>query len=428
MAPTMGIVTQSPGLMPLPGGWIREMDLSTMVLDNGAHIDDEPVLKPQVIPTAGVPSTQRAILTREVGRSLEMALETVPVREPGAGEVVLRILYSGICRSDATFSTGPLPGYPKHNHIAGHEGIGQIVKSRESDHIALSSRLYGVRYLAWSCGSCTYCVHDLPTSCPFQLNTPKQIPGTFQEYITVPSCVLVPLPETISESSTDLALYAAALCSGSTALKSLRVASLRPGDVIVVVGVMGAIGHLVGMIAKQVLGAKVIGVDLAAKVRRVVPAEQQDYIDILLAAPECDEGVVWEGFHATLAKACAQLRRDQGEGVSRAAEAVIVTSSSREGFQKLDEYVCDGGTIICVGVPKGLTMVSLPLHCLVERNLHLTGNLMGGHHETLEVMEYIRTGQITPRITTVGLTEVPEQMQSMIDCQTVGKVVIRMSK
>jgi propanol-preferring alcohol dehydrogenase len=69
-------------------------------------------------------------------------------------------------------------------------------------------------------------------------------------------------------------------------------------------------------------------------------------------------------------------------------------------------------------------MVSLPLHCLIERNLHLTGNLMGGHEETLEVMEYIRTGQITPRITQVSLEEVPKQMQAMVDCQTVGKIVV----
>jgi hypothetical protein len=46
-----------------------------------------------------VPSTQRAIVTREVGKALNMSLQTIPMREPVPGEVVLRTLYSGICCS-----------------------------------------------------------------------------------------------------------------------------------------------------------------------------------------------------------------------------------------------------------------------------------------------------------------------------------------
>lgn len=44
-------------------------------------------------------------------------------------------------------------------------------------------------------------------------------------------------------------------------------------------------------------------------------------------------------------------------------------------------------------------MLSLPIHSVVERDLQLAGYLMGGHREALEVMEYIRSGQIMPRIT-----------------------------
>lgn len=71
-------------------------------------------------------------------------------------------------------------------------------------------------------------------------------------------------------------------------------------------------------------------------------------------------------------------------------------------------------------------MISLPLSSVVERGLHLTGNLMGSHREALEVVEYIRTGQIKPRITRIALEDVPEQMQRMVDCQTVGKLVVCM--
>ncbi|OJJ30546.1 hypothetical protein ASPWEDRAFT_164811 [Aspergillus wentii DTO 134E9] len=368
-----------------------------------------------------IPSTQRAIVTPEMGNDLNMTIQTIPVQEPTPGEVVIRILYTGICRSDASFSVGPNPGYPRYNHIAGHEGIGHVVKAHDP---SLLGRLYGIRYLGSSCGFCTYCLRDLPTSCPFQLNTPKQIPGTFREYATVPISCLVPLPYGILCGSVEPALYATALCSGSTALKSLRAARLSPGDVVIVVGGAGAIGHLTGMIAKQVLRSSVIGVDLEEKVSGLITQDHQEYCDIFLGAPETHEGAAWNRFHSMLLRACSQLRGDHG--AVRAAEAVVVTSSSFSSFQRLDEYVCDGGSIVCAGVPKGLNMISLPLSSVVERGLHLTGNLMGSHREALEVVEYIRTGQIKPRITRIALEDVPEQMQRMVDCQTVGKLVVCM--
>ncbi|OJK00346.1 hypothetical protein ASPACDRAFT_118533 [Aspergillus aculeatus ATCC 16872] len=190
-------------------------------------------------------------------------------------------------------------------------------------------------------------------SCPFQLNVPIHITGTFQHFATVPISCLVPLPDNLLDgggSSIDPALYTSALCSGSTALVSLRASKVLPGYVVIVVGILGAIGHLTGMLAKQIQRARVIGVDLAAKTSAVTQ-EHQDYCDILLGAPESHEDEAWQGFHERLLQACAQLRRGHGEdvGIPRAAEAAIVTSSSVSSFQRLDEYVCDGGTIVCVG-------------------------------------------------------------------------------
>lgn len=53
---------------------------------------------------------------------------------------------------------------------------------------------------------------------------------------------------------------------------------------------------------------------------------------------------------------------------------------------------------------------------------------MGGRQEALEVMQYIKSGQCRPIITEVSLNEVPENMQRLIDCDTVGKVVVRVDQ
>ncbi|KAJ5374230.1 hypothetical protein N7517_006236 [Penicillium concentricum] len=366
-----------------------------------------------------LPFMQRAVITPEMGEELNMVLRKIIVRDPAPGEVVVRIYYTGICRSDACFSVGPGPGYPKHNHVSGHEGIGAVVKSHDP---SLIGHTVGIRYLGSTCGSCTYCLRGLPTSCPSQLNTPKQIAGTFQEYATVPASCVVRLPEAIWNGKIDPALCATALCSGSTALTSLRAAKVRPGDVVIVAGIGGAIGHMTGAIAKQVLRARVIGIDIKAKINKLLLKDHAQYSDFALSAPEAHDGDAWLNFHGALLRACEELRGSCG--LTRAAEAVIVSSSSFSAFWRLDDYVCDGGRIVCVGVPEGENVLAIPLRSVVERNLHLSGNLMGGHREALEVVEYILSGQIKPQITIAALEDIPAQMQSIVDCETIGKVVV----
>lgn len=238
-----------------------------------------------------------------------------------------------------------------------------------------------------------------------------------------------------------------ALCSGSTALRALKEVDVRAGQVVVVIGIAGAIGHLAGAIAKQIRGAKVIGTDLASKLDSL---DASHFADVLLNAPPqapagCDART---SFKARLLEACSKLRGDKT--MARVADVVLVAASTGAAFQNLEDYVCDGGKIICVGyvghdvspikngcsvteltyalgsVPSSAS-VSLPINALVERNLHLTGTLMGGHEEALEVMEYIVSGQVKPICTEVVLEDVPEQMQKQVDCETTGKVVVRVN-
>lgn len=46
-----------------------------------------------------VPSEQKAVVTPCMGKNLNLTVQTIGVDEPGPGEVLLRIHYTGICRS-----------------------------------------------------------------------------------------------------------------------------------------------------------------------------------------------------------------------------------------------------------------------------------------------------------------------------------------
>ncbi|KAJ4211628.1 hypothetical protein NW759_012229 [Fusarium solani] len=219
----------------------------------------------------------------------------------------------------------------------------------------------------------------------------------------------------------------AALCSGSAAFRALRDAHTRPGDVLLVIGIAGGIGHLLGQIAKNVLGLRVVGVDKQSKINSLTAEQAEAMAHVLVPAPEQDldgqEGS--SHFRAALLEACSNLRG--GIGISRGAETVIVAASEIEAFRHLQDYVCDGGHVICLGVPRGENTLTIPLPALVERSLWVSGTLMGGRHEALQVMELIKSGRVQPLVTEISLGDVPEYMNRLHNGAVVGKVVVRMS-
>lgn len=252
--------------------------------------------------------------------------------------------FLSVCK-DIYFSVGPEAGFPQHNHIAGHEGIGRVVKSHDP---AVLGRPVAIQYLASACHSCTYCLRGLQTSCPRQLNTTKDVSGTFQRFATLPVSCLLPL----SEDMVDYDSYikcCAALCSGSAAFRALQDAQTRPGDVLLVIGIAGGIGHLLRQIAKNVLGLRVVGVDKQPKIDSLTTEQIGTIAHILVPAPEQDlDGRGGsDHFRCALLEAYKSLRG--GIGVSRGAEAVVVAASEIGAFRHLQDYVCHGGHVICLG-------------------------------------------------------------------------------
>lgn len=78
-------------------------------------------------------------------------------------------------------------------------------------------------------------------------------------------------------------------------------------------------------------------------------------------------------------------------------------------------------------VPRGENTLTILLPALVERSLRVSGSLMGGRHEALQVMELIKSGQVEPLVTEISLGDVPEYMNRLHNGTIVGKVVVRVA-
>src|SRR5947207_4562855 len=80
----------------------------------------------------------------------------VSLREPGQDEVLVRVLYCGVCRTDLHVVEGELA--PRRSPvIPGHQVVGTVVKSgKEAKRLKAGARV-GIAWLHRTCQSCEYC-------------------------------------------------------------------------------------------------------------------------------------------------------------------------------------------------------------------------------------------------------------------------------
>ena len=100
----------------------------------------------------------KAAVTREKGK---LAIETVELAEPKAGEVLVKMVASGICHTDTAVIEQYLPvTFPV---VAGHEGVGIVEKAGPG----VTSLKAGDRVVLTfpSCGTCAHCEEAHPYSC-----------------------------------------------------------------------------------------------------------------------------------------------------------------------------------------------------------------------------------------------------------------------
>src|SRR6266511_1631960 len=109
-------------------------------------------------------SRSKAMVLREPGSALVAEERDVP--EPGAGQVLIRVLACGVCRTDLHIVDGELPE-PKLPLVSGHEIVGEVdATGARAARFAVGDRV-GVSWLAWTCGECRYCRTGRENLCEF---------------------------------------------------------------------------------------------------------------------------------------------------------------------------------------------------------------------------------------------------------------------
>ena len=95
-------------------------------------------------------NTMKAAVVHAFGRPL--TIEEVPIPAPGPGEVLLRVVASGVCHTDLHAAQGDWPVRPSPPFIPGHEAVGDVVALGPGvEGVAVGDRV-GVPWLFSACG------------------------------------------------------------------------------------------------------------------------------------------------------------------------------------------------------------------------------------------------------------------------------------
>jgi propanol-preferring alcohol dehydrogenase len=170
---------------------------------------------------------------------LRMVERDVP--EPGAGELLVRVLACGVCRTDLHVAEGDLPV-----HLAGvtpgHEVVGDVVAAGPDTRFLVGERV-GVAWLRGTCGRCRFCRRGAENLCPLSVYTGWDAHGGYAEFALAVDAYAYALPEVI-----DDVRAAPLLCAGIIGYRSLRRAELPPGGRLGIWG-FGGSAHLAAQIA-----------------------------------------------------------------------------------------------------------------------------------------------------------------------------------
>jgi aryl-alcohol dehydrogenase len=229
--------------------------------------------------TRSIVQTKAALSSTPGG---EFTLEAVDLEAPRAGEVLVRMVASGVCHTDVTFNKNwNADAMPM---VFGHEGAGvveevgpDVTGVKAGDHVITSFR---------GCGTCAMCKAHLPGYCPdfYTLNGTGTRPdgstsmtrdgspvfghfmgqSTFADHAVLPVGNVLVVPESL-----DLHVAAAFGCSVLTGAGAvMNVLGVGKGASFVLFGA-GGVGFA-GLLAAKAAGAKdLVVVDPVAERREL---------------------------------------------------------------------------------------------------------------------------------------------------------------
>ena len=330
-----------------------------------------------------------------------LAPMTIDRREPRPRDVVLEILFCGVCHSDIhqardEWSGGLFPMVP------GHEIVGRVTRLGSEVSRFKVGDLAGVGCLVDSCRRCAPCEDGLEQFCEkgpaFTYNgteMDRQTPtfGGYSTQIVVDERYALHIP-----AGLDPAAAAPLLCAGITTYSPLKQFNCEKGDKVGVVG-LGGLGHMAVKLAAS-MGAEVTMFSTSK-------------------SKEADA--------RRLGASAFAITRDEKifEKLAGRFDLIIDTISAPHDYNKYLGMLGVQGAMVVVGVPPE----PIPVHAfsLIGGNKRLAGSMIGGIAETQQMLDHCAKHGIVSDIELIPIQRINEAYERVLRSDVRYRFVIDMA-
>ncbi|EPX61426.1 Alcohol dehydrogenase [Cystobacter fuscus DSM 2262] len=318
-------------------------------------------------------------------------------REPGPHDVLIDILFCGVCHSDI-HTVRDEWGKAKYPLVPGHEIVGKVAQVGKSVTRYKVGDSVGVGCFVDSCRECDnckageeqYCDRGMVGTYNAKDRHGAATQGGYSTRITVDEQYVLRIPDSI-----PLDRAAPLLCAGITTYSPLRHFGVKAGDKVAVVG-LGGLGHMGVKLAKE-MGAEVTVLSTSEKKREDALA---------LGARH---------FAATSDK-------DTFKKLAGSFNFILDTVSAPHDYNAYLGLLKVDGTMVLVGLPEA--PVPLAAGPLVFRRRRLAGSLIGGIRETQEMLDFCGKHNVAADIEVIPVQKINEAYERMIKSDVRYRFVI----
>ncbi len=336
--------------------------------------------------------------------STPLAPFSIERREPLANDVVIDILYCGVCHSDLHTARGEWPGV-KFPSVPGHEIVGRVTFVGNKVKKYKIGDLVGVGCLVDSCRNCLSCQEGLEQYCEGPLGATGTYNGTmlgggdntyggYSTMIVVDENYVIK----ISHAEKDLCAVAPLLCAGITTYSPLKHWHAGPGKKVGIVGI-GGLGHM-GIKIANALGAHVVAFTTTAS--KVEDAIALGAHEVVVSTDE------------------RQMARHL-----RSFDFILNTVAAPHNLDDFTVLLKRDATLTLVGAPAHPHPSPTIFNLILSRR-SIAGSVIGGIAETQEMMDFCAKSGITADIEKIAMSEINEAYERMIKSDVRYRFVIDM--
>jgi len=329
-----------------------------------------------------------------------LAALNIERRDPTPHDVVIEILYCGVCHSDLHTARNEWHGtiYPC---VPGHEIVGRVISTGNHVTKFTTGDLVGVGCMVDSCRECEQCKHGQEQYCEVGFTGTYNDPdkhldlrtyGGYSERIVVDEQFVLRVPENL-----DLKAVAPLLCAGITTYSPLRHWNVGPGKKVGIVGI-GGLGHM-GVKFAHAMGAHVT----------VFTTSESKKADALRLG--ADEVILSND-------------PEQMKSKVKSLDFILDAVSASHDINAYLQLLKLDGTLALVGAPEFPLPVAAFNLLLPRRNF--AGSAIGGIAETQEMLDFCGKHGIVSDIEMINIQQINDAYERLLKGDVRYRFVIDM--